>query len=361
MIKTLKNIKEIDWVMAFSALIISFIGLLSLWDYSGEISLNFKKQLFFVIIGFFLMIITSFFDWRTLKESSSFILILYFVGILLILGLFFFAPSLRGVKRWYVIGPLSFDPVEFFKIIVVILMAKFFSKRHVEMYKFSHIIFSGIYVLIPAVMVFLRPDMGTAIVLVAVWIGILILSGIKIRHFLVLLLIGALFFSFSWFFLLKDYQKTRITGFLQPHVDVQGINWNPEQAKIAIGSGGLMGQGLGQGSQTRYGFLPEKHTDFIFSAIAEEMGFFGVSVLLFFFFVLIFRVLKIGFSGTDNFSRLFCSGFVVLIIFQVFINIGMNLGLLPIVGSPLPLVSYGGSNLVFTYIGLGIVGSMKKN
>ena len=358
--KTLNHLKKLDWVLSSAALILTFIGLSSLYDYSGgEVSFNFKKQVVFIFVGFILMIILSFFDWRSLKESSSFILILYSLGIILLIGLFFFAPEMREVRRWYVIGPLSFDPVEFFKIVLIILMAKFFSKRHVEMYKFSHILFSGIYVLIPSVIVFFQPDMGSAIALILLWLGILILSGIKIKHFFILLLIGIIILSLSWVYLLKDYQKTRITGFLEPHVDLQGINWSPEQAKIAVGSGGILGRGLGQGSQTRYGFLPERHTDFIFSAIAEEAGLMGVFILLFLFLIIIFRVLKIALASSDNFSRLFCSGFVVMIISQIFINIGMNLGILPVVGISLPLISYGGSSMIFTFIGLGIIQSIK--
>ncbi len=357
----LNHIKKMDWVLSGFVLLLSFLGLLSLYNYSGEgIANSFQKQVVFLVIGFALMIFLSFFDWRILKESSFLVLMLYSAGIILLLGLFFFAPELRDVKRWYVIGPVSFDPVEFFKIVFVILMAKFFSKRHVEMYKFSHIVLSGIYVAIPSVIVFFQPDMGSAIALLALWIGILILSGIKIKHFLILSLVGILILSLGWVFLLKDYQKVRVTSFISPHIDLQGINWNPEQARIAIGSGGLFGQGLGQGSQTRYGFLPEKSTDFIFSAIAEETGLVGVFVLLSSFLIIIFRILKIALKAPDNFSRLFCSGFVVLIVSQVFINVGMNLGILPIVGIPLPLVSYGGSSLIFTFIGLGIIQNIKS-
>ena len=357
--KVLDHIKNLDWIIVGCALSLTIFGILSIHNYSSELSLNFQKQAIFLGIGFFLMILFSFFDWRALKESSSLVLSLYFLGIILILGLFIFAPELRDVRRWYVLGPVSFDPVEFFKIVIIVLMAKFFSKRHIEMYRFSHIIFSGIYIIIPSIIVFFQPDMGSALALIILWIGILILSGIKIKHFLILSLIGILILSLSWAFLLKDYQKSRVTSFVSPHVDPQGINWNPEQARIAIGSGGLLGKGLGEGSQTRDGFLPERHTDFIFSAIAEETGLVGVFILFSLFLILIFRILKIASNASENFSRLFCSGFIILIISQVFINIGMNLGILPIVGIPLPLVSYGGSSLIFTYIGLGIIQSIK--
>ncbi len=358
--KALSYIKNLDWILAGCAIALSFIGLLSLsGGLKDGLPGNFYRQAIFLLVGFFLMILVSFFDWRSLKEDSRLVLAIYFSGFLLLLGLFFLAPEIRGVQRWYVIGPLSFGPVEFVKIALIVLLAKYFSKRHVEMYRFSHIVFSGGYVFLLSIMTFFQPDMGSAAVLVILWIGVLFVSGIKTRHFLILCLIAALVFSFSWAFLLEDYQKTRIIGFLEPHLDPQGINWNPEQAKIAIGSGGIFGQGIGQGTQTRYGFLPETDTDFIFSAIAEEMGMVGVSIVLGLFMILTLRVLKIALKVRDNFSRLVCFGFAILIVSQVFINIGMNQGILPIVGLPLPLVSYGGGSLVFTFIGIGIIQSIK--
>jgi rod shape determining protein RodA len=360
MIKTWHHLKRMDWIIALTALALSFFGLLSLYGNSiNGLAINFQKQLVFLALGFSLMILFSFFDWRMLKEDSFLVIFLYLISIVFLIGLFFFAPATREVKRWYSLGPVSFDPVEFFKIVLIVLLAKYFSKRHVEMYKFSHIVLSGFYVLIPSVITFFQPDMGSAIILILVWLGILFLSGIRIKHFLILCLIGALFLSLSWSFVLKDYQKTRITSFLEPHLDPQGINWNPEQARIAIGAGGFLGQGIGQGAQTRYGFLPEAQTDFVFSAIAEETGLVGIALLLFLFLVLISRILKIAMETRDNFSRLFCSGFIVLLIVQIFVNVGMNQGILPIVGLPLPLVSYGGSSLIFTFIGLGIIQSIK--
>ncbi len=360
MIEVLNHIRKLDWIIAVTAGMLVCLGLASIYGSSGS-GLDFKKQILFFAIGIILMIAVSFFDWRVLKEDSYLVMVLYSFGIMLVLGLFVFAPAVRGVRRWYSVGLFSFDPVEYIKIVLIILLAKYFSERHVEMYKFSHIVFSGIYVALPAAITFFQPDLGSAIILIALWLGILILSGIKTKHLFILLIIGVILFSLGWAFMLKDYQKARIAGFLEPRLDPQGINWNPEQAKIAIGSGGFFGQGIGKGPQTQYGFLPEAKTDFIFSAIAEEMGFFGVFIIFLLFSLIFWRILKIALMCTDNFSRLFCSGFVMLLLSQVFINIAMNQGLLPIVGIPLPLVSYGGSNLVFTFIGIGIIQSIKAS
>ncbi|MDD4062383.1 MAG: rod shape-determining protein RodA [Candidatus Pacebacteria bacterium] len=356
--KVLDHIKRLDWVIVLVASVLSLIGILSIYGFNESNLVVAQKQIFFLCLGIILMVAISFFDWRVLKESSALILALYSIGIILLLGLFVFAPAVRDVRRWYLIGPFSFDPVEFIKIVLIILLAKYFSSRHIEMYKIRHIIFSGIYIAIPSAITFFQPDLGSSIILVFLWVGVLILSGIKIKHFVILTLIGSLLFLGGWSFLLKDYQKSRIIGFLEPTADVQGVGWNLEQAKIAIGSGGLWGTGIGEGSQTRYGFLPEAKTDFIFASIAEEMGFVGVSVLFILFFILIWRILKIIFSSTDNFSRIVCSGFLIIIISQAFVNIGMNQGILPIVGIPLPLVSYGGSSLIFTFIGLGLIQSI---
>ena len=359
----LSHFKKLDWILIISAFLLVGIGLLSIYSISlgkGDF-LNFKKQVIFFGISIFLMFLLSFFDWRALREDPYLILILYSLCLVGLAGLFFFAPEIRGVKSWYRFGPVSIDPIEFTKIVLIIVLAKYFSMRHIEMYRIRHILLSGFYILIPATLIFLQPDLGSVLILIALWVGILIISGIKLRHFLILVLCGLLILIFSWGFVLRDYQKARIISFFTPGIEPLGISWSQNQAKIAIGSGGIFGQGIGQGPQTQYGFLPEPQTDFIFAAIAEELGLIGVFVLLFLFSVLIWRAIKIAISSQTNFPRLFASGFSILLISQIFIHIGMNLGLLPIIGIPLPLISYGGSSLIATFIGLGILESIKTH
>jgi rod shape determining protein RodA len=357
----LLHIRKLDWALIIATMLLVGIGLLSIYSSSlgkGDF-LNFKKQIIFLVVGFFLMIFFSFLDWRIFRDIPYLILALYFLSLILLLGLFFLAPEIREVKSWYKFGLVAFDPKEFTKIILIILLAKFFSMRHIEMYRIRHILLSGIYVFLPAFLVFFQPDFGSFSIFIFLWIAILIISGIKIKHFLILILVGLLFLAFSWLFLLADYQKGRIIHFLQPQLEPLGIGWSQQQAKIAIGSGGLFGKGIGQGSQTQYGFLPEPQTDFIFSAIAEETGLFGTSLLLAFFALLIWRIFKIAILAKSNFPRLFAVGLVTILISQIFIHIGMNLGLLPIIGISLPLVSYGGSGLVVIFIGLGILQNIK--
>lgn len=354
------HLKKLDWGIIITAALLVLLGLAAI--YSSSLArnnfLNLQKQIVFFVLGFLLMIFISFIDYRILKNNSYLILILYFISLLLLIGLQFFAPEIRGTRGWYKFGFLSFDPIEPAKIVLVILLAKYFSMRHVEMYKFRHIVFSGIYVFLPALLVFIKPDLGGAAVLVIMWLGILLVSGIKIRHFLVLL---ACFFAvavFSWFFLLQDYQKDRIISFIFPY-DVLGSSWSQTQAEIAIGSGKIFGQGLAKGSQVQYGFLPEPHTDFIFSVIAEEFGLVGVSILFLLYINLIWRILRLTVHCESNFPRLFLFGFAIILISHFFINIGMNLSLLPVVGIYLPFISYGGSGLVGNFVSLGILQSIK--
>jgi len=359
----LHHIKKLDWVLITATVLLVGIGFLSLYSSSlgrGDF-LNFKKQIIFFGVGFSLMIGLSFLDWRSLREDPYLILILYFLCLVALVGLFFFAPEIRGVRSWYKVGPISIDPTEFTKIVLIILLAKYFSGRHIEMYRIRHILLSGFYVLIPALLIFFQPELGSILILIALWVGILLISGIKIRHFLILCFCGLLVLILGWSAFLKDYQKERVINFIMPQIEPLGGAWSQNQAKIAIGAGGIFGQGLGQGSQTQYGFLPEPQTDFIFAAIAEEFGLLGVGILFFLFSLLIWRIIKITLSATSNFPRLFGTGLAIILISQIFINVGMNLGILPIIGIPLPLVSYGGSSLIMTFVGLGILESIKSH
>ena len=356
-------LRKLDWVIIATSLLLVAFGLLSVYSSSlgrGDF-FNFQKQLVFVGIGLVLMFLFSQLDYRIFKNDPYLILILYILSCLALAGLFFFASEIRGVKGWYKIGPISLDPIEFSKVILIILLAKYFSRYHIELYRISHIILSGAYVLLPGVLIFLQPDLGSVLILVILWLVILFISGIKMRSFFLLVLCGILVFVLGWSFLLKDYQKERVLSFIAPAADPLGASWSQNQAKIAIGSGGILGQGFGRGPQTQYGFLPEPQTDFIFASIAEEFGLVGIMVLLALFFVLISRIIKIALDSESNFPRLFASGFAVILISQIFVNIGMNLSLLPVIGIPLPLVSYGGSSLIMIFVALGILQNIKKN
>ena len=226
------------------------------------------------------------------------------------------------------------------------------------MNKVRNITLSGLYVFFPALLIFLKPDLGGTAILLLVWIGILFISGIKINHFLILLLCFVIVASFAWGFFLKDYQRDRVFSFIFPQ-DVLGGSWSQDQAKIAIGSGRIFGQGLGKGSEVQYGFLPEPHTDFIFSVIGEETGLLGISAFFIIYGLLIWRVLNIAIHSEYNFPRLFAAGFAIILIVQFFINVGMNISVLPVVGIYLPFISYGGSGLIFNFAFIGLLQSIK--
>src|SRR3989344_5333906 len=343
----LLHLRKLDWVLIGSAALLTCFGLAGIWSTGvarGDYS-NFIKQAIFFAAGFTLMLAISFFNYRILRNNSYLILALYFLSLAFLVGLQFFAPVIRGTRGWYKLGFLTLDPIEPAKIMLIILLAKYFSMRHVEMYKLRHILISGFYVALLAFLVFIKPDLGGALILLLVWMGILMVSGIKIKHFLVLSFCFLLIAASSWQFLLKDYQKNRVISFLFPSA-VLGISWSQTQTKITIGSGQIFGQGIGNGSQVQYGFLPEPHTDFIFSVIAEEWGLLGISVFFILYCILIYRILKIAVESDSNFPRLFAVGFAIILISQFIINIGMNLSLLPVVGIYLPFASYGGSGLI---------------
>lgn len=361
MYSIVSHFKKLDWILITAAVSLVAIGLLSIYSSSlgrGDF-LNFQKQIIFFGAGFGLMLAISFFDYRILRENPYLILGLWVLGLAGLAGLFFFAPEIRGTKSWYKLGPVSIGPIEFIKIVLIILLAKYFSMRHVEMYRFRHILLSGVYLLIPSLLIFFQPDFGSVLILIAIWLAILFISGINLRHFLVLTLVFLILMSLGWSFLLKDYQKQRIISFISPQGQSLGTGWSQGQSKIAIGAGGLFGQGLGQGSQTQYGFLPEPQTDFIWAALAEETGFLGITILMIIYGVVIWRMLKLVVNCSTNFPRLMAVGVCAFLVSQIFINIGMNLGILPVIGIPLPLVSYGGSSLIFVWIGIGVLQSIK--
>jgi len=358
----LLHLKRLDWVLIGIVAALAVIGLVSLYSsslHSGDFG-NFDKQAIFFAIGIFFIVLFSFFDWRIFRENSSLVLIFYFVSIALLAGVYFFAPEIRGVRTWYKIGPLAIDPIEVAKLSLLVLFAKYFSSRHILMYQIRHILLSGGYALVPVALIFFQPNLGPCLIILSLWVGMLIVSGIKMRHFLALVLVFAVVFASGWLFFLKDYQKERIMSFFVPY-DPLGISWSQNQSKIAVGTGGIFGAGIGKGSQTQYGFLSEPQTDFIFSAIAEETGLMGISILLLLYLGLLWRLSKTALVVQDNFSRLFVCGLAILMAAEAFVHVGVNIGLLPIIGLPLPLVSYGGSSFLATCAALGIIQGMRIN
>lgn len=353
---------KLDWILIFSILILCIIGLLMI--YSNNFGIpglknNFPKQIVWISLGFIVIFGLSFFDYRFLKNNSSLIVLIYLLSVFSLISVLFLGKEVRGAESWFSFKGINFEPVELAKISVLILFAKYFSNRHIEMYRLRHIFISGLYTFVPFLFVLIQPDLGSAIIIFSIWLSIVIFAGIKTKHFLAILLIGAVISVFAWTNFLTDQQKARIIGFLYPEDDPQGIGYHKIQSVTAVGAGKLFGLGFGRGLQTHSQFLPESTTDFIFASIAEEWGFTGCLILIFIFSILIWRIVKIGIESPNNFTRFFSLGLALYIFIQTSINLGMNLGILPITGISLPFVSYGGSNLITLCLAIGILQNIK--
>jgi len=353
------HLRKLDWPLVVIALLLSGAGLLTIHGIGAEEAhIFFGRQLFFLVIGLVLMFIFSFFDYRILKNHSFTLVAAYLISIALLI-LVLFSKEVRGASSWLRLGPFGFEPIEFIKIVVILILAKYFSSRHIELYHFRHLIISGLYIGFLVLAILLQPDLGSVLVLGGIWLGIVIVSGIRARHLIVLVLLIAVLTAVGWAAILREYQKQRILSFLNPQNDPYGWGYHVSQSLIAVGSGGIFGRGQGGSSQAGLKFLPEQHNDFIFATLSEQRGLFGIFVLLSFYAFFFWRIIRIALISNNNFSRLFAIGFVAMVFVQVVINVGMNVGILPITGLTLPLVSYGGSSLLSIFLGLGILESIK--
>ncbi len=337
---------------------ISLFSILNMYGINGSGPL-FTKQIIFVAVGLGAMILFSFFNYRYLKNYSFPVLIFYFISILLLL-LTFYSRSVRGINAWIVLGQFTFEPAELAKLMLVVLMAKYFSQRHVHINQFRHILIPGIYFGIPVLIILAQPDLGSAIIFSLIWISILAAAGINKKHFFLLVVLAVIVSYGSWIFVLKPYQKDRLATFINPANDPRGSGYNLIQSKIAIGSGYWFGSGLGKGSQTTLKFLPEPHNDFVFAATAEQFGFAGISLVMAAILFIVYRILSIGRTTASNFGKIFAIGMAVLIFSHTLIGASVNIGLMPVTGIPFPFLSYGGSYLISIMSGLGILQSIKR-
>lgn len=350
--------KQVDWLLVAAVVPILVAGLLTMNSFTAT-SYFFNRQLIWALISLAAFFFVSLIDWRFLKQSGL-LMAIYGVGCATLLLLSVFGHMVKGAQSWFSLGGVALQPADFFKIVLILMLAKYFSRRHVEIAHFRHILISGIYTLIPFVLILFQPDLGSAMIIFFIWLGMIIFSGVSKKHLLTVIILGLVSFSAAWFLLFAPYQKARMINFVYPLADIQGAGYNSFQSMVAIGSGQLLGKGVGYGTQSRLAFLPEYQTDFIFAAFAEEWGLVGVIFLFALFSLIIWRVTRISLMGETNFESLFGIGLAILLISQFIINVGMNLGLLPVTGLALPFMSYGGSHLLSEFIGLGILMSMRK-
>lgn len=351
-------VKNIDWILFVSLIPLLGAGLVTMYSFVGE-SYFFSRQLIWILVSLVVFFAFSLIDFRFLRKTHAIVgLFLFFCGVLLFL--FITGSVFQGAQSWFNLGLFTVQPSDPIKLVLILVLAKYFSRRHVEIANFKHIVLSGIYALIPFVLVFLQPDFGSAIILFCIWLGMTIASGISKKHLALVFLVGMLAFGGLWSFVFEDYQKQRIMTFLNPLTDIQGTGYNANQAMIAVGSGQLLGKGVGYGTQSRLEFLPEYETDFIFAAFAEEWGFIGVLLVFVFFGIVIWRILMNAMVGATNFETFYAIGLAIFLIAHFTIHIGMNIGLLPVTGTTVPFLSYGGSHLLTEFMGLGILMGMRQ-
>jgi rod shape determining protein RodA len=349
--------RTVDWVLIGALIPLVAAGLITMNSFV-DANAFFERQILWIFIGFGVLFLASALDWRFLKRTRV-IVLLFFISVTSLLGLFLAGTITKGALSRFNLGAFFVQPSDPAKIVLIVLLAKYFSRRHVEIAHYRHILISGLYAFVLFLLVFVQPDFGGAIIVFLLWLGMILVSGVSKRHLLVVFLIGLVAFSALWLFVFQDYQKARIKTFLNPLTDIQGAGYNAYQSTITVGSGELFGKGVGFGTQSRLQFLPEYETDFIFAAFAEEWGFLGVVVLLGLFLFVLWRITLIAMKGATNFETLFGLGVVFLIMSHAVIHIGMNLGLLPVTGTVLPFVSYGGSHLLMEFFALGILMGMR--
>jgi rod shape determining protein RodA len=348
-------LKSLDWKLNIAIMVLFGAGLTSLASTSPAL---FQKQLIWIGVSTAIIFALLVFDWRPYLNYRGAVFGIYALAVLALIATYFFAPTIRGIRGWIVIGGFQFQVSEIMKLALIIFYADFFSRRHIGIAKISTLTISFLYFAIPGYLIAVQPDFGSALILFAIWFGFLLVSGIKWRHLAIALVIFAIAGGIMWQTVLEDYQKDRIMGFFFPDRDPLGTNYNVIQSKIAIGSAGIFGKGFGQGSQSQLGFLPEAQTDFIFAAIAEEWGMFGGLVILLAFGYMIYRLIAIGLDAENNFGRFVCLGAVILFLAQFIFNVGSNLALTPVIGVTFPFLSYGGSSLLTNFILIGIIQSI---
>lgn len=340
---------QIDWLLITPMIFLLLLGLTVLRSVSPDLVL---QQAIIIAASLAIAFFVATTNYQSLKNFSWGF---YFLTLILLIATFAIGQATRGSIRWITLGPLKLQASEIAKPLLIIFFAHFASTQNLN--RFKNIFISTILFLIPAFLIFRQPDLGSTLVFTSLWLGIVFAAGLPVKYLITGIIGFSILLPFSWNFL-KDYQRARLTTFIDPLSDPLTSGYNLIQSIIAVGSGQIFGRGLGQGTQSQLSFLPERHTDFIFASLAEELGFFGAILLISLFVIVLLRILHTAKNAPDSFGALICFGAFSMLVFQIFINIGMNIGLVPITGITLPLISFGGSSLLSTLISLGLVASV---
>jgi rod shape determining protein RodA len=347
------SFRDFDWVLLVLVLIICALGVVEI--YSATIGTKFVgvhiKQVYWVLGGVALMFAMSLFNYQALLARVP---LFYIISIASLLAVEVFGKKYLGARRWVQFGSFHFQPSEWVKLVLILAMAKYFSDNVKGEADGQDLVKAGALVGIPMLMVLVQPDLGTALTYLPIAIMGLFLGGMKARHALIVLAIAALLAPVGWH-VLKPYQRARLTSFMEPEADSQGKGYQVIQSLVAVGSGGIFGKGTAQGSQTQGQFLPVPHTDFIFAAFAEEHGFIGAMAVLLLYFIVLMRLIQNAQTAPDRAGAFVVMGVVAVLAFHILVNVGMVVGFMPVTGIPLPLMSYGGSSVLFMFLALGIV------
>ncbi len=357
--KIITHIKSADWFLLGAIFPIILAGLFTMSSFSGDSNIFFNRQIIWICISLIAFFFVSSIDLKFLRKTEVVVGIYGAVLFLLIL-LYALGSVVKGAQGWFSFGAFSIQPSEFAKLALILLLSKYFSRRHIEIKNLRHIIVSGIYAGIVFVLVALQPDFGSALIIFSIWFGMVMVSGISKKHLFLVFTLVAVVVGLLWNFVFYEYQKQRILTFIHPLQDIRGVGYNAYQSTITVGSGQIVGKGLGYGTQSRLKFLPEYQTDFIFAAYAEEWGFVGVLILFALYLIILWRILAIAMNGATNFEMLFGVGITIMFVAHLLVHIGMNVGVMPVTGITIPFMSYGGSHLLVTFIALGILQSMRR-
>lgn len=355
----MKHWKNFDWQLIAIPLALTLFGTTMLYaisHWAPDVPRSTPlKQGIYLLLGLIVFWILTNVDYKVIR-SIIFPVYVLTIGSLLLVGVV--GHSTYGAQRWINVGFIQVQPSEAAKLVVVLMLARFLADREDRMADFSTLVGSLLIAGIPALLVLKQPDFGTAMVLGAVWFGIMIMASAPVVYMAGVAATSALMAPVAWAKVLKPFQRDRLTSFLQPSKDPLGSGWNMIHARIAVGSGGLLGQWFSRGTQSRLDFLRVQDKDFMFSVIAEQIGFLGLMVLFVVYGLFFMRIARVAFMSADTFGRLAATGILVMFLFQTFVNAGMNIGIMPVTGIPLPLLSYGGSSLITSLAALGILESI---
>jgi len=356
---SLRLFAHIDWFLLAAAVAIALLGLVTMRPLAGDYEAFYDRQIIWIAVAIGVFFITSLPSYAFLRRTP--VVVGLFLGIVGMLGLIFVTGSIfSGAQSWFNLGFFAIQPSDPAKLILIIALAKYFARRHVEIANIKHIIISGAYAAAICGLVFLQPDFGGAIIILSIWFGMVLVAGISWKHLGVLAAIGIIAFGSLWMFVLQPYQQQRIMTFIHPLADIQGAGYHAYQSTVAVGSGKWLGKGIGFGTQSKLRFLPEYQTDFIVAAYAEEWGFLGVLILFGLYSVVMFRTLSLAARGSDNFAMLFGTGVGLMFLAHIVVHVGMNLGLMPVTGTTTPFMSYGGSHLITEFAALGILMGLSR-